>query len=144
MKLEKRILKKAYDTKITKNLSSLTKKLEEVNESFEKLGEVIKESNSASANTQEIVNVETDNIQTSISSLPNNNKFSNNMMETLGASMNSRESFNIIPDDSVRASVLGIPLYTLGGDRSKEMIIFMIYLKKFMKLYLLLHTLVKK
>ena len=144
MKIEKRTLKKAHDTKITKNLSYLTKKLEEVNESFEKLGEVIKESNSASANTQEIVNVETDNIQTSISSLPNNNKLSNNMMETLGVSMNSRESFKLIPDDSVRASVLGIHLYTLGGDRSKEMLIIMIYLKKFIKLYLLLHTLVRK
>ena len=39
------------------------------------------------------------------------------MTETLGALMNSKNSSKLIPDDSGRASILGVPINTLGGDR---------------------------
>ena len=39
------------------------------------------------------------------------------MTETLGALMNSKNSLKLIPDDSGRATILGVPINTLGGDR---------------------------
>ena len=39
------------------------------------------------------------------------------MTETLGALMNSKSSLKLIPDNSGRASILGVPINTLGGDR---------------------------
>ena len=41
------------------------------------------------------------------------------MKETLGALMNSKNSLKIKQDDSDRASILGIPIYTTGGGRIK-------------------------
>ena len=46
LKIKNRILKQTHDTKLAESLSPITKKLEEINESTQKLGEVIKESNS--------------------------------------------------------------------------------------------------
>ena len=39
------------------------------------------------------------------------------MTETLGALMISKNSLKLIPDDSGRATILGVPINTLGGDR---------------------------
>ena len=39
------------------------------------------------------------------------------MTETLGALMNSKSSLKLTPDGSGRASILGVPLNTLGNDR---------------------------
>ena len=39
------------------------------------------------------------------------------MTETLGASLNSKNSLELIQDDLGRASILGNLIYTLGGDR---------------------------
>ena len=39
------------------------------------------------------------------------------MTETLGALMNSNNSLKLIPDDSGRATISGVPMNTLGGDR---------------------------
>ena len=41
IKIENRILKQTHDTKMAGNLSPITRKLDEVNESTEKLGEII-------------------------------------------------------------------------------------------------------
>ena len=46
IKIKSRILKQTHDKKLAKNLSPITKKLEEVNEPNKKLGDVIKDSNS--------------------------------------------------------------------------------------------------
>ena len=46
--------------KISESLSSITKNLEEFNESTRKLGDIIKESNSAKFHTQEVVSIEID------------------------------------------------------------------------------------
>ena len=82
----------------------VTRKLSVVNESFKKLGEVIKESNSE--NNEEIVSFEITNIQTDVRSLPNSIKVSNNMMETSGSLRNSKYNLKLIKDDSGRASIL--------------------------------------
>ena len=80
----------------------------------------MKESNSGNDNNQEINPVEIDSeddiIQSNRRSLPNSNKFSSNMTETLGASMNNNKSLKIIQDDSGRASILRISNITLVGD----------------------------
>ena len=39
------------------------------------------------------------------------------MTETLRALTNSKKSLKLIPDDSGRASILGVPINMLGGDR---------------------------
>ena len=82
----------------------VTRKLSVVNESFKKLGDVIKESNSE--NNEEIVSFEITNIQTDVRSLPNSIKVSNNMMETSGSLRNSKYNLKLIKDDSGRASIL--------------------------------------
>ena len=94
-------------------------KLDQVNESTRKLGEVVKKSNSE--NNREVVPIEIDseddNNKSNLRALRNSNKFSTNMMETLGAPMKSKNTLKLIQDDSARASILGIPIHTLGGDR---------------------------
>ena len=55
-------------------------------------------------------------------SLPNSNKVFSNTMETLGALMSSKKSLKSLQDNSGRASMLGVPLNTMGGDRIKVQI----------------------
>ena len=45
LKIKNRILKQTHDVKLAESLSPITKKLDEVNESNQKLGEIVKESN---------------------------------------------------------------------------------------------------
>ena len=105
---------------MAESLSPITKKLEEVNKSTKKIGDVIKESNSENENNQEIVPVEIEsedeNIQTNLRALPNSSIFSDQMTKTLGRLMSSANSLKINSTPS-GATILGIPIYTLGGDR---------------------------
>ena len=120
LKIKNRILKQTHDIKLAESLSPITKKLEEVNKSTKKIGEVIKESNSESENNQAIVPVEIEsedeNIQTNLRALPNISMFSDQMTKTLGRLMSSANSLKIISTPS-GASILGVPINTLGGDR---------------------------
>ena len=50
LKIKNRISKQTHDIKLAESLSPITKKLEEVNQSTQKLGKVIKESNSENEN----------------------------------------------------------------------------------------------
>ena len=99
----------------------MTKKLEEVDKCTETLGEIIKESNSGNINNQDIIPVEIDSeddtIQSNIRALPNKNKFSSNLIETLRALINSESSSKLTQDEFGRASILGVSFITLGGDR---------------------------
>ena len=45
LKIENRILKQTHDVKLAESLSPITKKIEKVNQSTQKLGDVIKENN---------------------------------------------------------------------------------------------------
>ena len=92
-------------------------------ESTKKFTKDINPSNSEIENNQEAVPVEIDseeeNNQINPRALPNSNKFSSLMTQTLGALMNTKNSLKLIPDDSGRATILGVPENTLRGDRLK-------------------------
>ena len=81
LKIKNRILKQTHNIQLAENLSPITKKLDEVNESVKKIGEVIKESNSEK--NQEIVPSEIDRIQNNIISIPNSSNFSISMQQML-------------------------------------------------------------
>ena len=114
------------------NFSPITKKIEDFNECTKKLRE-----------KQKLVPIENKNLQTNITSLPNRSKFSNNVMETLGALMNSCKYLNLIQHDWGRTSILGISIHTLGGDRLKIDDNSYDLTPEVYKIYVLLHTLVK-
>ena len=119
-KIKNRILKQTHDVKLAESLSPITKKLDEVNKSTKKIGEVVKGSNSEYENNQEIVPVEIESedeyIQSNLTALPNSSMFGDQMTKTLGRSMSSANSLKIKSTPS-GATFLGVPVYTLGGDR---------------------------
>ena len=121
LKFKNIILKQTHDIKLAESLSPITKKLEEVNKSAKKVGAILKAPNYAIENNREVVAVaidsEEESIQINPRALPNSIEFSTLMTDTLGALMNSKISLKLIPDDSGRASILGVPIKTLGGDR---------------------------
>ena len=120
LKIKNRILKQTHVIKLAESLSPITKKIEEVNKSTKILGDVIKETNSENENNQEIVPVEIEsedeNIQTNLRALPNSSIFSDLMTKTLGLLMSSPNSLRIKPSPS-GPTFLGVPIYTLGGDK---------------------------
>ena len=81
---------------------------------------MIKEANSENVNNQEIVPVEIESkdekIQTNLRALPNSSIFSELMSKTLGILMPSLNSLKIKPSPC-GATILGVPIYTLGGDK---------------------------
>ena len=117
LKIKNRILKQTHDIKLAESLSPITKELKK---STKKISEVIKESNSENENNQEIVPVEVEsedeNIQTNLRALPNSSIFSDQMTKTLGRLMSSANSLKINSTPS-GATILGVPIITLGGDR---------------------------
>ena len=119
-KIKNRILRQTHDIKLAESLSPITKKLDEVNKSTKKISEVIKESNSENDNNQEMIpfekESEDENIQTNLRALPNSSIFSDQMTKTLGRLMSSLNSLKIKASPS-GPSILGVPIYTLGGDR---------------------------
>ena len=120
LKIKNRILKETHDIKLAESLSPITKRLDKVNKSTKKIGEVIKESKSENANNQEIVPLEIEsedeNIQTNLRALPNSSMFSDQMSKTLGRLMSSLNSLKIKPSPS-GATILGVRINTLGTDR---------------------------
>ena len=115
-KIKNRILKQTHDIKLAESLSPITKELKK---STKKISEVIKETNSENENNQEIVPAETEledeSIQTNLRALPNSSMFSDQMTKTLGRLMSSANSLKI--KSSSGATILGVPIHTLGGDR---------------------------
>ena len=108
--------------KLAESLSPTTKKLEDVNKSTKKLGDILKESNSENENNQEIVPVEIESedelIQTNLRALPNSSFFSDLMTKTLGRLMSSADSLKMKASPS-GATILGVLIITLGGDRTQ-------------------------
>ena len=103
LKIKNRILKQTHDVKLAESLSPITKKLDIINESTQKIGDVIKESNS----------------KVDIKALPNSSKFSIAMRQMIGSLMNSRNSLKITQDESGRANILGVPIQISEGDTIK-------------------------
>ena len=123
LKIKKRILKQTHDIKLAESLTPITKKLDEINQSVKKIGEAIKES--ISENIQEVVPVEidsdkseVDNAKLNITALPNSSIFSELMTKTFGRLMSRSNSLKIKSSPS-GATMLGVPIYTLGGDKSR-------------------------
>ena len=121
LKIKNRILKQTHDIKLAESLSPITAKLEQVNQSTKKLGDVIKDTNSGNEYNQEIVpvEIESDNSEddkVDIRALPNSSIFSDLMTKTLGRLMSSSNSLRIKASPS-GASILGVPIITLGGDK---------------------------
>ena len=118
LKIKNRILKETHDIKLAESLSPVTKKLDKINKFIKKIRKVINPSNSENENNQEIVPVEVEledeNIQTNLKALPNSSMFSDQMTKTLGrlASANSLK----IKSTPSGATILGVPIHTLGGD----------------------------
>ena len=96
IKIKNRFLEQIHDNKLAESLSPIAKKIEEVDKSTEKLREIIKESNSRIDDFQDIlpleIDLDDDDIQSNIGSLPTSNEFSSTMMKTLGSLMNSENS----------------------------------------------------
>ena len=103
LKSKNRILKQTHDVKLAESLSPITKKLDTINESTQKISDVIKESNS----------------KVDIKALPNSSKFSNSMRQMIGSLMNSRNSLKITQDESGRANILGVPVQISEDDTMK-------------------------
>ena len=120
LKIKNRISKQTHDVKLAESLSPITKKLDKINKSTKKIGEVIKGSNSENENNQEVVPVEIEsedeNIQTNLRALPKSSMFSDQMTKTLGRLMISANSLKTKSTPS-GATILGVPINTLGGDR---------------------------
>ena len=76
LKIKNRILKQTHDVKLAESLSPITKKLDTINGSTNKISEVIKQSNSEKL----------------IKALPINSQFSVSMRQVLGSLMNSENS----------------------------------------------------
>ena len=114
------MLEETHDIKLAESLSRITKRLDKVNKSPKKIGEVIKGSNSEKEKIREIVPVEIEsedeNIQTILRALPNSSIFSHQMTKTLSRIMSSANSLKIKYTPS-GATILGVPINTLGGDR---------------------------
>ena len=120
IKVRNKILKQTHDIKLAESLSPITKKLEEVNKSTKKLGDILKKSNSETENNQEIVPVdiesEDESIQTNLRALPNSSILSESRTKTLGRLMSSANSLKITSTPS-GASIFEVLIITLGGDR---------------------------
>ena len=102
LKIKNRILKKTHDVKLAESLSPITKKLDTIDESTQKISDFIKESNKVDLKT-----------------LPNSSKFSNAMRQMIGSLMNSRNSLKITQDESGRANILCVPIQISEGDTIK-------------------------
>ena len=103
LKTKNRILKQTHDDKLAQSLSPITKKLDEVIKSTQKVGDIIKDSNS----------------KIDLNSIPNSSKFSTSLRQMLGSLMNSRNSLKITQNESGRANILGVPIQISEGDTIK-------------------------
>ena len=103
LKIKNRILKQTHDVKLAESLSPITKKLDTINESTQKISDVIKESNS----------------KVDIKALPNSSQFSNSMRQMTGSLMNSPNSLKITQNEFGRANILGVPIQISEGDTIK-------------------------
>ena len=102
LKTKNRTLKQTHHVKLAESLSPITKKIDEVNESTQKIGEVIKES---------------DDVKSKKKSLPNISNSSISMREMLGSLMQSHNSLKLIQDEFGKANFLGVPIAISGDDR---------------------------
>ena len=122
LKIKNRILKQTHDINLAESLSPITMKLDEGNQSTKNFAGVRKESNSVNEKFQEIVPVELDSDNSegdNVRALPNSSVFSDLIKKTFGSLMSSSNSLKIKSSPS-GATVLGVPIYTLCGDKLRK------------------------
>ena len=113
-------MQQTHDIKLAESFLPIPKKLETFNDSTKKLGEILQKSSSENENNQEIVPVEIEsedgNNQPNIGALPNSSIFIDLMTKRLSRLMSSLNSLKTIfsPPGAI---ILGVPIYTLGGDK---------------------------
>ena len=103
-KIKIRILKQTHDIKLAESFSPITKKLDTINESTQKVGDIMKESN------LEIINIK---------AVPNSSNFSDSMREMIGSLKRSKIFLKITQDESRRGNILGVPIQISGADTIK-------------------------
>ena len=117
LKIKNKISKQTPDMKLAESLSPITKKIDGTTK---KLGDDIKKSKSENETNHEIVPVEIESedekTQTNLRALPNSSIFSESMTKALARLMSSLNSLKKLPSSS-GATILGVPIYTLGGDK---------------------------
>ena len=124
IKIKNIVLKQTQGKKLAESFAPTNKKVTAVNDSTKNL-EVFQKQDSENENQQEIVPVEIhsdnseDEIRPNIRALPSFAKSGDLMRETLVSLMRSHNSLKIEQDDSGKATFLGVPLNTLGGDKMR-------------------------
>ena len=120
-KIEDKILKPTHGKHLAESFTPITEKLSEVNESTEKLAEVLNKEDSENENQQKMIPVEfeTDDENKDIRALLKIAYSSASLRETLGFLMRSRNSLRIEQDASGRALNLGVPIHPLAGNKIK-------------------------
>ena len=104
LKIKNKILKRTHDTKLAGPLSPIFKKLEEVKESTQKSGDVMKVSNSE-------INKET------VTDKIKYNTLSFLLQETLKFLAKASNSLKLNQDKEGNMSILGVPVISIGGDK---------------------------
>ena len=94
-KSKNRILKQTNDVKLAESLSTITRKLDTINESTKNLENFI------------------------IKALPNSSNFIDSMRKTIGSLMRSKISLKIAQNESRSANILGVPIQITGADTIK-------------------------
>ena len=101
LKIRNKILKQTHDKKLAESLSPITEKLDTINESTKKTGDVIEESNS----------------KIELKSILNNPQYSKEMQELIGSLMRSHNSLKLIQGKS-GGTILGVP-FQISSDSIK-------------------------
>ena len=145
LKIKNGILKQTHDVKLAETLSPITKKLDETSK---KIGVLNKKSNSENKMFQEIIpveidsdNSEGDNTKLNRRSLPNSSIFSELITKTPVSLMSSSNSLRIkaFPPGP---TILGVPIYFLGGDTLRIRDNYYELVQNYVKPYLLQDILV--
>ena len=102
LKIKNKILKQTHNVKLAESLSPITKKLDEVKESTEKVGDIKKQSNS----------------KIDSKALPNSSQIKKSMREMLGSLMSSHKSLKSTQDGGY-TTILGVPIQISGPDTIK-------------------------
>ena len=117
LKIKNRILKQTHDINLAENLSPITKKLEEVNKSTQKIGAVIKESRQETPKlaieiTHTALPIENEQIQPAVI-------YDTSLENTLNCMKDSTGFFNIEETDDGKIFWNGLPVEKMGGNKLK-------------------------
>ena len=109
LKIKNRILKQTHERILAERLSPKTKKLDEVKDSTEKVGEI----------KEQLISV-----NNNIRAHPNSSSFSRSIREMLGSLLSSHTSLKNTQDRGY-TNLLGVPIQISGVDTKKQMKISM-------------------